>query len=64
VSAEAMGRKLVGDTLDMLIELNYLRVRLSDGSEHYVLTPDIDTNTWHVSKSLLKAIKAKEVCHD
>ena len=61
MSAEAMSRTLVSGVIEMMIDLNYLRVRLPDGEQYYVLTPDLKTNTWRVNKSLLKAINAKEV---
>jgi hypothetical protein len=53
--------RLVEQVVDMLVQINSLRIRLADGTEHYVLAPDTDGKTWHVHKSLLKALKAKEV---
>jgi hypothetical protein len=59
MSQEERNSRLLGDVIDMLVQINSLRIRLADGTEHYVLAPD--GKTWRIHKSLLKAIKAKEV---
>jgi hypothetical protein len=51
--------RLLEQVIDMLVQINSLRIRLADGTEHYVLAPD--GKTWRIHKSLLKALKAKEV---
>jgi hypothetical protein len=64
MSTASRHENLLAGVIEMLLDLNSLRVRLADGSEHYVLIPDTNGKTWHISKPFLKAIKAKEVRHD
>jgi len=64
MSKTSRDSRLLEQVIDMLVQINTLRIRLADGTEHYVLAPDKDGKTWRVHKSLLKALKAKEVRHD
>jgi hypothetical protein len=45
----------------LLVELQSLRIRLADGTEHYVLECEPENYKWSIGEGLLKALNAEEI---